>query len=323
MHRRLIALARGTGPLFLFAVGTLWASALLTILQAVLLSRVVDGAFLRGHNLSQEWPRLWLLVGVILARSAVSGLHEIGARAIAVRVKSDLRRRLFAHIQALGPLYVRGQRAGELTAAAVEGVEALDPYFSQFLPQVLITALVPLTILLFVFPQDWPSGAVMLLTVPMIPLFMVLIGKGAEVATRRQYRMLGQLSAQLLDTLYGLTMLKLLGRSREHARAVARVSDQYRRATLSVLRFTFLSAFALELLATISTAIIAVEVGLRLLYGRLTFPAAFFVLILAPEFYIPFPDAGTALPCRDVGGQRGGADFRHPGRSAPLCTRSS
>jgi ATP-binding cassette subfamily C protein CydCD len=128
----------------------------------------------------------------------------------------------------------------------------------------------------------------MLLTVPMIPLFMVLIGKGAEVATRRQYRMLGQLSAQLLDTLYGLTTLKLLGRSREHARTVARVSDQYRRATLSVLRFTFLSAFALELLATISTAIIAVEVGLRLLYGRLTFPAAFFVLILAPEFYIPF-----------------------------------
>lgn len=288
MHRRLIALARGTGPLFLFAVGTLWASALLTILQAVLLSRVVDGAFLRGHNLSQEWPRLWLLLGVILARSAVSGLHEIGARAIAVRVKSDLRRRLFAHIQALGPLYVRGQRAGELTAAAVEGVEALDPYFSQFLPQVLVTALVPLTILLFVFPQDWPSGAVMLLTVPMIPLFMVLIGKGAEVATRRQYRMLGQLSAQLLDTLYGLTTLKLLGQSREYARTVARVSDQYRRATLSVLRFTFLSAFALELLATISTAIIAVEVGLRLLYGRLTFPAAFFVLILAPEFYIPF-----------------------------------
>ena len=288
MHRRLIALARGTGPLFLFAVGTLWASALLTILQAVLLSRVVDGAFLRGHNLSQEWPRLWLLLGVILARSAVGGLHEIGARAIAVRVKSDLRRRLFAHIQALGPLYVRGQRAGELTAAAVEGVEALDPYFSQFLPQVLVTALVPLTILLFVFPQDWPSGAVMLLTVPMIPLFMVLIGKGAEFATRRQYRMLGQLSAQLLDTLYGLTTLKLLGQSREHARTVARVSDKYRRATLSVLRFTFLSAFALELLATISTAIIAVEVGLRLLYGRLTFPAAFFMLILAPEFYIPF-----------------------------------
>ena len=288
MHRRLIALARGTGSLFLFSVGTLWASALLTILQAALLSRVVDGAFLRGHNLSQEWPRLWLLLGVILARAAISGLHEISARAIAVRVKSDLRRRLFAHIQALGPLYVRGQRAGELTAAAVEGVEALDAYFSQFLPQVLVTALVPLTILLFVFPQDWPSGVVMLLTAPMIPLFMVLIGKGAEVATRRQYRMLGQLSAQLLDTLYGLTTLRLLGRSREHAQTVARVSDQYRRATLSVLRFTFLSAFALELLATISTAIIAVEVGLRLLYGRMAFPAAFFVLILAPEFYIPF-----------------------------------
>jgi len=324
MHRRLIALARGTGPLFLLTVGTLWASALLTVLQAALLSQVVDGAFLRGYPLSQEWPRLWLLLGVILARSAVSGLHEISARAIAVRVKSDLRRRLFAHIQALGPLYLRGQRAGELTAAAVEGVEALDAYFSQFLPQVLVTALVPLTILLFVFPQDWPSGVVMLLTAPMIPLLMVLIGKGAEVATRRQYRMLGQLSAQLLDTLYGLTTLKLLGRSREHARTVARVSDQYRRATLSVLRFTFLSAFALELLATISTAIIAVEVGLRLLYGRMAFPAAFFVLILAPEFYIPFRMLGLRFHAGMSGvsaAERIFAILDEAPRCAPVCSK--
>ncbi|MGC8945539.1 MAG: thiol reductant ABC exporter subunit CydD [Anaerolineae bacterium] len=288
MHRRLIALARGTGWLFLFTVGSLWAGGLLTILQAALLAGIVDGAFLGGHTLAQEGPRLWLLLGVILARAAVSGLHEITARAIAVRVKGDLRRRLFAHIQALGPLLVRGQRAGELTAAAVEGVEALDAYFSQFLPQVVVTALIPLTVLLFVFPQDWPSGAVMLATAPVIPLMMILIGKGAEVATRRQFQMLGQLSAQLLDALHGLTTLKLLGRSREYAGTVARVSDDYRRTTLSVLRLTFLSAFALELLATISTAIIAVEVGLRLLYGRMAFPAAFFVLVLAPEFYIPF-----------------------------------
>ncbi|MGB9888753.1 MAG: ABC transporter ATP-binding protein/permease, partial [Anaerolineae bacterium] len=288
MHRRLIALARGTGWLFLFTVGSLWAGGLLIILQAALLAGIVDGAFLGGHTLAQEGPRLWLLLGVILARAAVSGLHEITARAIAVRVKGDLRRRLFAHIQALGPLLVRGQRAGELTAAAVEGVEALDAYFSQFLPQVVVTALIPLTVLLFVFPQDWPSGAVMLATAPVIPLMMILIGKGAEVATRRQFQMLGQLSAQLLDALHGLTTLKLLGRSREYAGTVARVSDDYRRTTLSVLRLTFLSAFALELLATISTAIIAVEVGLRLLYGRMAFPAAFFVLVLAPEFYIPF-----------------------------------
>ncbi|MFN3762305.1 MAG: thiol reductant ABC exporter subunit CydD, partial [Anaerolineae bacterium] len=280
--------ARQQGGLFALTCGSLWVAGLLTIAQAALFSQIVDGAFLGGHTLSQEMPRLRLLLGVILARSAVSGLHEMTARAVAVRVKQALRRRLFAHIQALGPLYTRGQRTGELAATAVEGVEALDAYFSQFLPQIVVTALVPLTILLFVLLRDWPSALVMAVTAPMLPLLMTLIGKGAEALTRRQYRMLGRLSAQLLDALYGLTTLKLFGRSGEYAETVARVSDQYRRATLGVLRLTFLSAFALELLATISTAIIAVEVGLRLLYGRLTFPAAFFVLVLAPEFYIPF-----------------------------------
>lgn len=288
MHQRLLTLARQQGGLFLLTVGSLWVGGLLTVAQAALFARIVDGAFLGGHTLSQETPRLLWLLAVILARSAVSGLHEITARAVAVRVKADLRRRLFAHIQALGPLYTRGQRTGELAATTVEGVEALDAYFSQFLPQIVVTALIPLTIVAFVLFRDWPSALVMLATAPMLPLLMVLIGKGAEALTRRQYRMLGQLSAQLLDALYGLTTLKLFGRSKEYAETVAQVSDQYRRATLSVLRLTFLSAFALELLATISTAIIAVAVGLRLLYGRLTFPAAFFVLVLAPEFYIPF-----------------------------------
>ncbi|RME35522.1 MAG: thiol reductant ABC exporter subunit CydD, partial [Thermoflexia bacterium] len=288
MHRRLLGLARGTGGLFALTWGALWVGGLLTVAQAALFSQIVDGAFLGGHTLSQELPRLWLLLGVILARAAVAGLHEITARAAAVRVKAALRRRLFAHIQALGPLYTRGQRTGELTATAMEGVEALDAYFSQFLPQIVVTALIPLTLLLFVFSRDWLSGLVMLVTAPMLPLLMVLIGKGAEALTRRQYQMLGRLSAQLLDALYGLTTLKLFGRSRAYAGTIARVSDQYRRATMGVLRLTFLSAFALELLATISTAIVAVEVGLRLLYGRMDFSSAFFVLVLAPEFYIPF-----------------------------------
>ncbi|MCX8067936.1 MAG: thiol reductant ABC exporter subunit CydD [Anaerolineae bacterium] len=288
MHRRLVELARHQGGLFLLTCGALWLGGLLTIAQAALFARIVDGAFLRGHTLSHEMPRLWLLLGVILARSAVAGLHEITARAVAVRVKEGLRRRLFAHLQALGPLYTRGQRTGELTATAVEGVEALDAYFSQFLPQVVITALLPLTILFFVLFQDWLSALVMLVTAPMLPLLMVLIGKGAEALTRRQYQALGHLSAQLLDALYGLTTLKLFGRSREYSETIARTSEQYRRATMSVLRLTFLSSFILELLATISTAIIAVEVGLRLLYGRVAFPAAFFVLVLAPEFYVPF-----------------------------------
>jgi len=224
----------------------------------------------------------------MLARASLGGLHEIGAKAIAVRVKSDLRCRLLAHLEALGPLYTQGQRTGELTATAVEGIEALDAYFSQYLPQVVVTALIPLTVLFFVLPRDTLSGVVMLVTAPLIPVFMVLIGKGAEAVTRRQYLTLSRLSAHFLDTLQGLTTLKLLGRSKAYADTIAEVSDRYRRVTLGVLRLTFLSAFALELLATISTAIVAVEVGLRLLYAKMAFQGAFFVLILAPEFYLPF-----------------------------------
>jgi len=152
----------------------------------------------------------------------------------------------------------------------------------------VVTALIPLTILFFIFPRDTLSGVVMLFTAPLIPAFMILIGKGAEAVTRRQYLTLSRLSAHFLDTLQGLTTLKLLGRSKDYTRTIAEVSDQYRHATLRVLRLTFLSAFALELLATISVAIIAVEIGLRLLYAKMLFQSAFFILILAPEFYLPF-----------------------------------
>ncbi|MBI4730691.1 MAG: thiol reductant ABC exporter subunit CydD [Chloroflexi bacterium] len=183
--------------------------------------------------------------------------------------------------------FTRSERTGELTAAAIEGVEALDAYFSQYLPQLVLTALVPLSILLFVFPLDPLSGIVLLVTAPLIPVFMILIGKGAEAVTRRQFETLSRLSAHFLDSLQGLTTLKIFGQSRAYARSIAETSDRFRDVTLGVLRVTFLSALALELIATISTAVVAVEVGLRLLYGHLPFDKALFLLILAPEFYIP------------------------------------
>ena len=170
----------------------------------------------------------------------------------------------------------------------VEGIEALDAYYSQYLPQLVITALVPLSILLFVFPIDLLSGVVLLLTAPLIPFFMILIGKAAEALTKRQYETLSRLSAHFLDSLQGLTTLKYFGASKAHAKTIARVSDNFRDTTLGVLRVTFLSAFALELIATISTAIIALEIGLRVLYGQMPFQPALFILILAPEFYLPF-----------------------------------
>ena len=287
MHKRLLHFTKDSRFDLSLTVLSGFLAGLLTIWQAWLVSSTIDVVFLGNQTLFQVWGLLRLLLFIIAGRALLAWLNEVSANAVAVRIKTDLRERLFAHIQALGPAYTRSERTGELTTAAVEGIEALDAYFSQYLPQLVITALVPLSILLFVFPIDLLSGIILLLTAPLIPFFMILIGKGAEAVTNRQYETLSRLSAHFLDSLQGLTTLKLFGQSKAHARNIARVSDQFRDRTMAVLRVTFLSALALELLATLSTAIIAVEIGLRLLYARMDFLQALFILILAPEFYLP------------------------------------
>lgn len=255
--------------------------------QAWFLSTVIDRVFLGGARLAQVMPSLLAALGVMAVRAALTWAGEVSANRVALRVKKDMRGAVMAHLLALGPAYVRGERTGELTAATVEGVEALEAYFSQYLPQLAVAALVPATILLVVFPIDGLSGLVFLLTAPLIPVFMMLIGQTTDALTRKQYDRLGHLSAHFLDTLQGLTTLKLLGQSQRQSEAIRAVSDQYRQATLEVLKVAFLSALVLEMVATLSTAIVAVEIGLRLLYGRMGFQPALLILILAPEFYLP------------------------------------
>lgn len=287
INSRLLRLAREARLALLLTVLSGLTAGLLTIGQSYLISVTVDGVYLENETLHQAWGWMQLLLIVIAARGLLTWLNEVSANAVAVRVKSDLRQRLFAHILALGPAYSRGQRTGELSATAVEGIEALDAYFSQYLPQLVVSTLVPVSILIVVFALDPLSGIVLLLTAPLIPFFMSMIGRGAEAATKRQYDTLSLLSAHFLDSLQGLTTLKLFGQSKAQVQNIARVSDRFRDATLKVLQVTFLSAFALELLATLGTAVIAVEVGLRLLYAQMEFRQALFLLILAPEFYLP------------------------------------
>ena len=293
MNRRLLTLTRDSRSALLLTVLSGFLAGLLTIGQAYLLSSTINGVFLEGQTLAQvaHWLRLILII--IAGRTFLTWISEVSSNIVAVKIKSDLRERLFSHILNLGPAYTRGQRTGELTTAAVEGVEALDAYYSQYLPQLVVTALIPISILIVVFPIDLLSGIVMLVTAPLIPFFMILIGKGAEIVTRRQYQTLSLLSAHFLDSLQGLTTLKLFGQSKAHAKNIEKVSNQFRDTTLGVLRITFLSALALEILATLSTAIIAVEIGFRLLYARMEFQPAFFILILAPEFYLPLRMLGT------------------------------
>ena len=293
MHKRLLALTRDSRFSLILTILSGFLAGLLIIGQAYLLSNTVNGVYLEGQTLAEVTPWLQLILVIIAGRAVLTWVNEVSANLVAVHIKTDLRNRLFEHILNLGPAYTRGQRTGELTTAAVEGIEALDAYYSQYLPQLVVTALVPLSILIVVFPIDPLSGVIMLVTAPLIPFFMIMIGRGAEIVTHRQYRTLSRLSAHFLDSLQGLTTLKLFGQSKAHAKNIEKVSNQFRDTTLSVLRITFLSALALELLATLSTAVIAVEIGFRLLYSRMEFLQAFFILVLAPEFYLPLRMLGA------------------------------
>jgi len=276
-----------------FTITLGFVGGVFTVILAWILSRVIEGIFLGGQDLRESVPLLGLLLVLFLGRAIMLWAGEISAKRVALRVKTSLREKLYAHIQKLGPLYTRGERTGELVNTATEGIEALDAYFSAYLPQLVLAALVPLTFLFFVFPLDRLSGLVLLLTAPLIPVFMVLIGDRADAVTKRQWRTLSRMSAHFLDVLQGLTTLKLFGRSRAQIGVIRQVSKQFRERTMGVLQVAFLSALVLEMVATLSTAIVAVEIGLRLLYGRMAFEQALFVLLLAPEFYLPLRLLGT------------------------------
>ncbi|MBT3713554.1 MAG: thiol reductant ABC exporter subunit CydD, partial [Anaerolineae bacterium] len=201
LDRRLLSLARDSRTALIITILAGFLGGILTIAQARALSLTINNIFINGETLQDVMTLLRALLFIIAGRSLLVWISEVSAKAVAVRVKNDLRERLFAHIVTLGPSFTRKERTGELTAAVVEGVEALDAYFSQYLPQLVLSALVPLSILVFAFPIDPLSGLILFLTAPLIPVFMILIGKGAEAITNRQYETLSRLSAHFLDSL--------------------------------------------------------------------------------------------------------------------------
>lgn len=281
-------------PLLLAATIALNAAvAAGTVLQAFLLSRVIAAVFLSRDTLGDVHDLLSVLLAVIIVRALLVSLAEAAARTLSLRLKRSLRARLFRHLQGLGAAFVQGKRSGELINTLTEGIESLDAYFSQYLPQLAIAVLAPLIILSAVATGDLLSAAILLLTAPLIPIFMILVGHGTRRVTQKQWRLLDQMSGHFLDVLQGLTTLKILGQSRTQIEKVATFSRQFGRATMRVLRVSFLSALVLELVATLSVAIIAVETGLRLLNGTLAFHDALFILILAPEFYLPLRMLGA------------------------------
>ena len=279
----------------LSALGVLLALVMggLVILQAQKLSSLINGVFLGKQTLEVVTPVFRILLLIILLRAVLTFLNGSVAGLLAAKMKDRLRRLLLEKVSRLGPAFTAGETTGELTTTALQGIEALDAYFSQYLPQILVAALLPLLILIVVFPLDLLTGVVFLVTAPLIPFFMWLVGRASENETRRQWLALTRLGSYFLDTLQGMTTLKALGQSKARTQRISDVSEQYRETTLGVLRITFLSALTLELLATLSTAVVAVEIGLRLLYSKIAFEQAFFILLLAPEFYLPLRMLGA------------------------------
>ncbi|MRR31418.1 thiol reductant ABC exporter subunit CydD, partial [bacterium] len=286
-NRDLLQAARREWRLLLLTVLLGAAATLAVILQARQLSKILSAVFITGQLRSAVTGLFIPLLLIVIARAVVVWGADASAGHLVVTIKEKLRSQLISHLFRLGPVYARSENSGELANTALQGVETLDAYFSQYLPQVALAGLVPLIILIIVFPLDWLTGLILVLTAPLIPVFMVLIGKASEAATRRQWSVLSRLSAYFLDTLQGLRELKLLGQSQRQGERVAQAADQYRLTTMNVLRVTFLSALVLEVVGTISTAVIAVQIGLRLLHRQLIFEQAFFILLVAPEFYLP------------------------------------
>ena len=266
---------------------------ILAVGQAYCLTQLIAGVFLRGMESSAIYQWLAALLVLACLRAGNSWLEETKAASLAAVIMLSVRGRLLAHLLALGPGALTADPPGKLLTVLSEGVESLENYFSGYWPQMLRAVLVPILLLALIGSLDIVSAVMMLVTAPLIPLFMILIGRQAEKKNKKQWLLLLRLGGHFFDVLSGLLTLKLFGRSREQAAVIARLSGEFRDATLSVLKIAFLSALALELLTTLSTALIAVAVSLRLLAGTLTFEQAFFVLLLAPEYYLPLRLLGS------------------------------
>ena len=292
-QRRLLGAARVAPALLALSLGLRLAAGVTVVVEALLVARIVDAAFLKGAALPELRASFWALAAAILARALLSGAAAAAAAALSAEVKDALRRRLLTHVLRLGPARLGGQGAARLAMALSEGVEGLEAFFKGYLPALAQAGFLPLLVLFVVFPIDWLSGLALLLTAPLIPMFMVLIGRWAEGLTRRQWRALSILGEYYLDALRGLATLKLFGAEARALLRIERLSEVHREATLKVLRVAFLSALVLELMATLATAIVAVEVGMRLLHGGMAFLPAFTVLLLAPEFYQPLRNLGA------------------------------
>ena len=262
-------------------------SAVLVIVWAELIGRIVARVFLKGGDLASISTLLGLLVAIAALRAALGWALETSGQATSRQVRGRLRRRALERVFRARPAGLGDLRTGELATSVTSGLDALDPYFSRFLPQLVLAAVVAPAILLWVAFRDPVSALIMAVTLPLIPLFAVLIGRAAEQRTARRLGALSLMSSHFLDVVRGLSTLRAYRRGHAQVETIARTSEQFREETMGTLRIAFLSALVLELAATMSIALIAAVIGIRLVNGSVELAPSFAVLVLAPELYLP------------------------------------
>jgi thiol reductant ABC exporter CydD subunit len=293
VDRRLAARVTVTRRYLVTAVAVGLVGTACVVAQAVLLATIIERSVLHGVSLGSVTPLLVGLVGAFVVRAAAAWAGEAAAQRCSATVTSVLRGQLLRHALDLGPVWLAGERAGELSLAATRGTTALDVYFGRYLPQAILAGLAPIGILAWVAWTDWVSLLVLLGVVALVPVTMILFGRRAAAETRRQWRRLSSLSARFLELIRGLPTLRAFGRAAQGRREVAAATEGLRQTTMATLRVAFLSALAMEFLAGIGTALVAMVLGLRLLGGTVSLYTALAVLLVSPEVFLPLRRAGA------------------------------
>ncbi|MET0864170.1 MAG: ABC transporter transmembrane domain-containing protein, partial [Nakamurella sp.] len=252
---RLMRYASGVRTLLVASVLLGAITAVVGVAQAVLLASVLADVIINGQGLAEVGTRLLWLAVVIAIRAALAWSSEEIARRSAGSVTVGLRRDVLRHAAALGPRWRSGEHSGELSVLATTGIESLHDYIARYLPQLVLSVVVPVIMLGYLFSADLTSGIIVLITLPLIPVFMALVGMHTEAANRRQFRLLARLSHHFLDVVAGLPTLRVFGRAKRQAGIIARISAEQRTTTMRTLRVAFLSSLVLELLATLSVAL--------------------------------------------------------------------
>lgn len=268
-------------------------TTVLIIVQAFAITGIVVPVFTEGKVLDDVRGALYVLTLVVLVRIALAYISERLAFKSSAAAKSQLRLGVLDHVMRLGPVWLSRQNSAELTQLTTRGVDGLDAYFSRYLPQLVLAVMVPLSVGLVILTQDLLAAVIVLVTVPLIPVFMILIGLYTQGRVDKQWSTLSRLSGHFVDVVAGMSTLKAFGRAGAQAKTVREIGDRYRSTTMGVLRVSFLSALVLEVLAMLSVALVAVSIGLRLVEGTMTLQAGLLVLILVPEVYLPLRMVGT------------------------------